>query len=65
MWKTGDSVVLRGILRKEWVREIEAAKPEVFETFEKRAYPFDGAWLDWRPDPSWSPPKLPENWGQV
>ncbi len=54
-----------GILRQEWIQEIEAAKPEVLERIEKRAYPFDGAWLHWMPDPAWSPPGLPANWDKV
>jgi hypothetical protein len=54
-----------GILRQEWVQEIDAAKHEVFENLEKRQYPFDGSWLDWMPDPNWSPPKLPANWDKL
>lgn len=54
-----------GILRKEWVKEINAAKPEVFDKLEKRQYPFDGTWLGWTPDPNWTPPPLPENWDKI
>jgi hypothetical protein len=67
-WKDMDDYrqgIERGILRREWVRQIEAAQPEVFNKIEKRAYPFDGSWLGWMPGPTWSPPKLPENWDQV
>jgi hypothetical protein len=32
---------------------------------EKHHYPFDGSWLDWLPDPAWSPPKLPADWNIV
>ncbi len=67
-WKDEDDYRIGiecGILRREWVREIETAKPEVFSQLNKRQYPFDGAWLDWRPDPKWSPPKLPKGWDKV
>lgn len=67
-WKDVDDYqrgIARGVLRKEWIWEIEVAKQEVFEKLEKRLYPFDGAWLGWLPDPAWSSPQLPENWDQV
>lgn len=31
---------------------------------EQRAFPFDGAWTDFRPDPAWSPTELPWWWDQ-
>jgi len=54
-----------GILLEEWVHEINAAKPEVFDKLAKRQYPFDGTWLDWKPNPNWTPPPLPENWDKI
>lgn len=54
-----------GILRREWIQEINAAKPEVFEKLEKHLYPFDGAWLGWMPDTNWSAPTLPKNWDKI
>ena len=54
-----------GILRKEWIQEINAVQPEVFGNLEKRNYPFDGFWLTWMPDPHWLPPTLPENWDKI
>lgn len=54
-----------GILHEEWVREIDAARQEVFEKLGTRAYPFDGTWSGWRPDPNWSLPTLPPNWDSV
>ena len=67
-WKDFDDYqrgIERGILSKEWVQEIDASQPEVFEKLKKRQYPFDGAWLDWMPEPNWSPPTLPENWDKI
>jgi hypothetical protein len=54
-----------GILRQEWIQGIEDAKQEVFARLEKRQYPYDGSWLNWLPDPNWSPSKLPESWEQI
>ena len=53
------------IIFPEWIEGIERAKQEIFERFGKRFYPFDGSWLEWRPDPNWSPPTLPENWDKI
>ena len=29
------------------------------------AWPFPTGWEDWRPDPSWPIPQLPEGWDRV
>ncbi len=67
-WKDLDDyqkAIDAGIMDAEWVEEIETAKAEVLERLEKRAYPFDGSWLNWRPDPTWSTPKLPGDWDKI
>lgn len=51
-----------GCIRPEWVQGIEQAKTEVFALLEKRAYPFDGTWLDWKPAGSHAPAQLPQGW---
>lgn len=53
------------IILPEWTREINLAKKEILDKLEKRQYPYDGSWLNWTPDPAWSPPKLPENWDKI
>ena len=67
-WKDADDYqkgIERGILLNEWIQEIDMARPEIFERLEKRKYPYDGSWLNWMPDPSWFPPKLPANWDKI
>jgi predicted RNA-binding protein associated with RNAse of E/G family len=67
-WKDEDDyqkAIEQGILIPEWVQNIENAKPEIMERLEKRQYPFDDSWLNWRPDSTWSPPTLPENWDKI
>lgn len=53
------------IILPGWVQGVEEAKSDIFNTLEKRQYPFDGSWLNWMPDPNWAPPKLPENWDKI
>jgi protein associated with RNAse G/E len=67
-WKDLDEYqkgIESGIISKEWTDQIELAKEEIFERIGKRKYPLDGTWLDWKPDPNWPRPKLPENWSKV
>ncbi|MBI5839357.1 MAG: DUF402 domain-containing protein [Chloroflexi bacterium] len=67
-WKDLDDYqrgIDRGIILKEWTNEIDCAKQEIFEKLAKRQYPLDGKWLNWKPDPSWPTPKLPESWNEV
>lgn len=67
-WKDEDDyhkAIEQGVILPEWVQEIDKAKPEILERLEGRHHPFDGSWLDWMPDPAWSPPTLPENWDKI
>jgi protein associated with RNAse G/E len=67
-WKDEDDyqkAIDHGVISPEWIQGIEVAKIEIFDKLEKRQYPFDGYWLNWIPDPSWSPPRLPANWDKI
>lgn len=67
-WKDIDDyhkAIEYGVISSEWVQGIEDAKPEILDRLEKRHYPFDGSWLDWKPEPDWSPPPLPTNWNDL
>ena len=67
-WKDEDdyhNAIERGVVLPEWVQKIEEAKPEILERLERHRYPFDGSWLGWKPDLTWSPPTLPENWDKI
>lgn len=64
-WKDVDDyqqAISHGLISPEWTQEIEFAREDAMERLEKRVYPFDGSWLDWKPDPSWQPPRLPQDW---
>jgi protein associated with RNAse G/E len=67
-WKDLDDYmqgIEAGVILRDWVNEIEIAKKEILDRLGKRDYPFDGTWLDWLPDPAWSPPVLPANWDKI
>ena len=67
-WKDLDDyqkAIESGVILQEWVNEIETAKMKVLGRLEKREYPFDNSWLNWRPDPTWSTPKLPKDWDKI
>jgi len=67
-WKDADDYrngIERGVLISNWIQGIEEAKQEIFTKLEKRQYPFNRYWLNWMPDPNWSPPKLPANWDKI
>jgi protein associated with RNAse G/E len=54
-----------GLITPEWVKRIDEEIPGILDRVRTRQYPFDGSWLDWMPDPAWSPPTLPENWDKI
>ena len=67
-WKDVDEykqAISLGGIQSEWVDEVERAKSQVINRIEKRIYPFDASWLNWRTDPNWPVPYLPENWDVV
>ncbi|MBE0682769.1 MAG: DUF402 domain-containing protein [Anaerolineales bacterium] len=67
-WKDLDDYekgIETGVILPEWVNEIETAKSEILDRLERREYPFDNSWLNWRPDPNWTLPKLPANWEEI
>jgi hypothetical protein len=62
-WKDEDELeatVTVGHFSAEQANSIRAYGEKVFAAMEQRVAPYDGSWLDWRPDPSWPVPTLPE-----
>jgi hypothetical protein len=69
-WKWKDEAdyqagIRAGGIRPEWVQGIKRSQEDVFKRIQERSHPLNGSWLDWRPDPAWSAPRLPENWQTV
>jgi protein associated with RNAse G/E len=54
-----------GTISYKWTQEIEEAKKEIFDRLASKQYPLDNSWVNWRPDPNWTAPKLPVNWDKV
>jgi len=54
-----------GIISSAWAAEIERATREILGRVEKRAYPFNASWLDWKPESAWAPPRLPDHWEEI
>lgn len=64
-WKDRDDyqqAIQRGVILEEWARGIDSASQEILRKLEKREYPLDGSWLDWKPERDCTPPKLPADW---
>jgi hypothetical protein len=67
-WKDEEAYrqgIREGGIQQAWVNGVEGAKRKVLDKIRARRYPFDGSWLPWRPDPSWTPPRLRQGWDQV
>jgi hypothetical protein len=48
-----------------WVIDPDAVKAEgerLIPLIEAGKFPFDGSYCDFRPDPAWAPPELPDGW---
>ena len=57
-----DVFVRRGVFDGEFERTIRREAELVVARLGRREPPFDGEWDDWRPDPGWKPPRLPDDW---
>lgn len=67
-WKDVDEYqagIREGGIKEEWVKGIEQSKHEVLDRITKRSCPMDGSWLQWHPDTTWTPPRLPNDWKRV
>ncbi len=61
-WKDDDELQLAGQvgrITEEGIGAIRAEGERVVARIEARAWPFDGSFDGWRPDPSWTIPQLP------
>jgi hypothetical protein len=64
-WKDEEELemaVTRGVYTSEHAQEIRRAAERGRERLLQRAPPLDEPWEDWRPDPEWTLPALPERW---
>jgi len=64
-WKDEDELEARiehGIDTVEFAAAVRRHGEQAVELIERVASPFSEPWADWRPDPTWVPPVLPEDW---
>lgn len=67
-WKDEDVVaegVRLGVYTHEDVRAFRREGERGLRRVIDREPPFDREWGDWRPDPSWPVPTLPEGWDRI
>jgi hypothetical protein len=56
------AAVAAGRFTQAEAAEIRAEGERVYTAMKNAEYPYDGSWLDWKPDPNWEIPALPEEW---
>jgi hypothetical protein len=64
-WKDEDELawaIANGWVAPERDAELRVEGERALDRFKRHDAPFDGSWIDFRPDPSWSIPLLPERW---
>jgi hypothetical protein len=60
-----DERVRTGLIGPDESASVEEALTAAQRAVAARAEPFDGSWLDWRPDPTWTVPSLPSGWATI
>ena len=64
-WKDEDELAWSvgvGKYSPQQAEQIRGEGVRVMQALEVRAWPFDQDWSQWRPDPRWPIPALPDNW---
>jgi hypothetical protein len=67
-WKDEDELetfVQRGVFGRETAERVRAEGLEVAGRAERDEPPFSEPWHDWRSDPSWPLPELPDGWDRL
>jgi uncharacterized protein len=67
-WKDAhelDDAVRVGRFSPEEAVAVRSHGEQAVAALEARAWPFDRSWETWRPDPSWKPPALQDEWSRT
>ncbi|MGW5851908.1 cytidylyl-2-hydroxypropylphosphonate hydrolase [Streptomyces sp. NPDC055254] len=54
-----------GLMGPEQARRVRAAGRAAVDVIKAWGAPFSDGWQDWRPDPAWTVPVLPEDWDRT
>jgi hypothetical protein len=60
-----EALLSHGLVDAQTAAAVRLDAERSIERIEQGDWPFDGSWLDWRPDPAWPLPELPEGWDEV
>jgi hypothetical protein len=60
-----DEIVEREIFDPELAECVLAEAIATIDDIEQRRPPFDARWHDWRADPTWATPVLPDGWHEI
>ncbi|HEU0164301.1 MAG TPA: hypothetical protein VFQ54_04600 [Thermomicrobiales bacterium] len=66
-WKDEDEfgeALTFGRLSPEQEAQVRGEVQRMIPAIESRAWPFDGSFENWRPDPAWPVPVMPDNWNE-
>ena len=64
-WKDEDELqtfIDRGVIDAELAARVRDEALQVIARAERNEAPFSEPWTDWRPDPAWELPELPDGW---
>lgn len=67
-WKDEDHLAEAldiGLFSAEQAKAMRIEGKEVIERIEGWAAPFDEGWDNWRPDPEWPLPSIPDGWANL
>ena len=69
-WTMKDEDHFAGLQAHGWITPARAAQVradarQAIARIEARRSPFDEGWPDWRPDPAWTIPAMPDDWATV
>jgi hypothetical protein len=60
-----DAAVSVGFYTVDEAAAIRLEGERVRAAMQRRDAPYDGSWLDWRADPAWTTPELPQRWAAL
>ncbi len=62
---TFEALLTHDLIDEVTAQRVRDEATAVTRRIEQGREPFDEAWIDWRPEPSWPVPELPDGWDSV